>query len=250
MKKIKPFVSGIALAILLLMTSIAEAGMPAVTLSDFGANRLIGISTALFVLIIVVATLLMVCWNKLVEGSTWPKLSHPKAIGVAFLAGLFSFLVLVMIAGSRELLTPKAWQPNGILYKIAPQEPQISPTVSAAIDAEKLIPIDDTPEARLAVRREKLAQIRIALWHYADTHNGTFPASLARLNSHLNSQITNPNPQFHTLPVSGGLQYVYQPEGEFLVAEPDLNEGPRLAINRQGVIVSLEVSVEPIANEN
>ena len=246
MKKIKPFVSGIALVIFLLITSIAEAGMPAVTLSEFGANRLIGISTALFVLIIVVATLLMVCWNKLVEGSTWPKLSHPKAIGVAFLAGLFSFLVLVMIAGSRELLTPKAWQPNGILYKIAPQE-QLSPTVSAAIDAEKLIPIDDTPEARLAVRREKLAQIRIALWYYADTHGGTFPASLVELNSSLQ---TPHSTLWDTLPVSGGLQYVYQPEGEFLVAEPDLNEGPRLAINRQGIIVSLEISAEPSANEN
>ena len=231
MKKIKPFFSEVVIAIFLPMTSTVEAGMSTVTLSKFGADRLIGISTVLFVLLVVVSTLLLVCWNKLVKGSTWPKLSHPKAVGLTFLAGLLSFLVLVMIAGSRELLTPKAWRPKGILYELAPlpshETGELQPDFSAAFDPATLVPEEDTPAARLAVRRENLTRIRNSLWQYADTH-GDFPVTLPE--------------NLQTIPVSGGMKYAYRPSDEFLVAEPDLHEGPRLAINRRGVIVSLDIA--------
>ncbi|MDR0326675.1 MAG: hypothetical protein LBI05_00090, partial [Planctomycetaceae bacterium] len=176
-------------------------------------------------LIIVTATILTYCWNRLVKDSTLPRLTHPKAIGFAFLGGLLFFLVLVMIAGSRELLSPGEWRPNGILYKLnTPPEP---PVLSAGFDPDTLIPLEDSPEARLAVRRENLIRLRSALWKYADENGGNFPDAIPQT--------------LHVIPVSGGVKYRYAPhDGAFLVLEPDLNEPPRLGLNRQGVIVEYQ----------
>jgi hypothetical protein len=206
--------------------SVAQAGMSTVTLSEFGTNRLIGISTVLFLLIVVVATVLTRCWNSLIKDTNLPRLTHPKAIGFGFLGGLLFFLVLVMIAGSRELLSPGAWRPIGILYEL--NDKPKSPILDTGFDSETLIPEIDCPEARLAVRRENLVRMRAALWKYADENDGVFPEELPT--------------QLQTIPVSGGVKYQYCPqenakESYYLVLEPDMNEPPRLGLNRQGMIV-------------
>jgi hypothetical protein len=202
--------------------SVVQAGMSTVTLSEFGANRLIGISTVLFLLIVVVATVLTRCWNSLVKETNLPRLTHPKAIGFGFLGGLLFFLVLVMIAGSRELLSPGAWRPVGILYEL--KDKPKSPIFDTSFDSETLIPETDSVEARLVVRRESLVRLRAALWKYADENGGTFPQTLP--------------PPLQTIPVSGGVKYQYFPKGdEYLVLEPDMNEPPRWGLNRQGMIV-------------
>jgi hypothetical protein len=206
------------------MPSAVHAGMSTVTLSDFGRDRLIGISTVLFFVIIVVAITLTYCWNRLVADTNLPRLTHPKAVGFAFLTGLLFFLVLVMIAGSRELLSPGAWKPKGILYELSDKSTSPKST-SARFDSETLIPLDDTPEARLAVRRESLERLRAALWKYADENDGNFPDALP--------------PQLQTIPVSGGVKYLYYPSSTdaFLVLEPDIGEPPQLGINPRGMIV-------------
>ncbi len=225
----RPVVFGTVTLLCVVMPHDAYAGMSTVTLSRFGMERLIGLSTVLFLLVVVVATTLTYCWNRLVKDTNWPRLTHPKAIGFAFLAGLLSFLVLVMIAGSRELLSPGAWKPKGILYELA-DKPGETPEIK--YDAEMLVPEADTPEARLAVRRESLARLRAALWKYADEHGGTFPKSLPE--------------SLEAIPVSGGLKYRFFPkpsdddaEKRFLVLETDMNEPPQLALDRQGMIVEV-----------
>ena len=47
-----------------------------------------------------------------------PRLSFGKAVGVVFLWGLLFLLVLTMISGARELLTPGAWRKEGFTYKL------------------------------------------------------------------------------------------------------------------------------------
>jgi len=205
------------------------AGMSTVTLSKFGTDRLIGLSTVFFLLIIVVATVLTYCWNRLVAETNWPRLTHPKAIGFSFLGGLLFFLVLVMIAGSRELLSPGAWRPKGILYELSSNP--LPPPDGVVFDPATLVPEEDSPEARLAVRREALARLRAALWKYADENNGTFPEELP--------------PESRAIPVSGGLKYQYTPQKSgFLVSEPDMNEPPRLGLDRQGMIIVISHELE------
>ncbi len=224
--KFRNNIAVIATGILLTQTPRAVAGMSTITLSKFGADRLIGLSTIAFLLIVVAATTLTYCWNGLVKETNWPRLTHPKAIAFSFLAGLLSFLVLVMIAGSRELLSPGAWKPHGILYKIA-DEPNHEPK-SDEFGTESLAPAEDTPQARLAVRREALSRIRAALWKYADEHDGTFPNEL---------------PQgCKAIPVAGGLKYRYDVniDTKYLVLEPDMNEPPHWGLDRRGMIVPVD----------
>ena len=209
------------------------AGMSTVTLSEFGRDRLIGISTVLFFVIIVVATTLTYCWNRLVAETTLPRLTHPKAIGFAFLTGLLFFLVLVMIAGSRELLSPGAWKPKGIVYELNDKpRPKAGTELNVEFDPKTLIPLDDSPEARLAVRRENLVRLRAALWNYADENNGDFPQVLS--------------PPLQTIPLSGGAKYQYSPlDGEWILLEPDMHEPPQLGLNRRGIIVDRQQEDSP-----
>ena len=84
----------------------------------------------------------------------WPQLSFKKALALVFLWGLAFHLVLVMIAGTRELMTPEAWEKSGLIYQLAPNKNQLL----------------------LESRRYKLERLKMALWRFADEHEGQFPA--------------------------------------------------------------------------
>lgn len=49
----------------------------------------------------------------------WPRLSFGKALAVVVLWGLMFVIVLTMISGARELMTPGAWKKNGATYTLA-----------------------------------------------------------------------------------------------------------------------------------
>ena len=101
-------------------TTTAQAGMSSIVLTEYGVERFTGLSTALFFGLVVSTLLVRFFWGLLVQETEWPKPTLAKSFAATFLGGLLFFLVLVMIAGSRELLTPGAWEPDGILYKLAP----------------------------------------------------------------------------------------------------------------------------------
>jgi hypothetical protein len=61
-----------------------------------------------------------------------------------------------MISGARELMTPGAWEKQGLTYRVAKE----SPAEQAQLDLS---------------RWEKLDDLRIALWQYAQRHDGHFP---------------------------------------------------------------------------
>jgi len=101
-------------------TATAQAGMSSIVLTEYGVERITGLSTALFFGLVVSTLLVRFFWGLLVHETEWPKPTLMKSFAATFLGGLLFFLVLVMIAGSRELLTPGAWEPDGILYKLGP----------------------------------------------------------------------------------------------------------------------------------
>src|SRR5262249_44341344 len=106
--------------------------------------------------------------------------------GLVALWGLLFVLVLTMISGARELMTPGAWTKHGLTYNRAE---------------------DGTKPARAAVphetgRRRPLDRLRMALWPYARHHEGRFPP-----------HATPPEvpEDAWRLPDPSGMTYIYMP---------------------------------------
>src|SRR5262245_44535701 len=66
-------------------------------------------------------------------------------------------LVLTMISGARELMTPGAWKKEGLTYKLA------------------TTPADGEPRDEDRINR--LNALRTALWEYARSHETQLPPS-------------------------------------------------------------------------
>ena len=167
-------------------------------------------------------------WNSLAaDFSRIPRLTYRRALAAVVLWGVLLAIVLTMIAGARELLTPGAWQKQGVLYKAAsPAEPK--PSVGE----------DQEPQDQ---RRQHLAVLQKALWTYAATHGGKFPAE-----SDLAMEAS-----LWEMPGGGGMRYLYRlrQEGdklgrspEPLACEPEIYGPNRLVLTTGGQIVPMTSS--------
>jgi hypothetical protein len=128
-------VIGLVIVLGLLAPNRARAGMPIYTLddlhrslvaTDLTVQRLQTLSFFALALLLFAAFIRWI-WNGLRKDfPILPRLSYPRALGLVFLWGLLFVLVLTMISGARELLTPGAWEkvPGGVTYRLArPTEP-------------------------------------------------------------------------------------------------------------------------------
>ncbi len=147
-------VAGLALC----TPGVARAGMPTFNLTDAAQMRVQTISFFLAGLL-GSAWFVQILWNLMRRDFSWlPRLSYGKALAVVGLWGLLFVLVLTMISGARELMTPGAWEKQGFTYRLAkPAEAAMS------------------PEER--ERQKRLDRLRGALWSYAEAHQGRFPES-------------------------------------------------------------------------
>jgi hypothetical protein len=139
-----------ALCVLLLWASPARAGMTVYDLTDVARLRLEDISFFTFLLLL--ATLgIRFLWNFLAKDfPRLPRLSFLKALSLTALLGLGMLLILVMISGARELLTPGAWYRQSSHYR--PNE----------IGNREL-------------RQQSIESLRTALMQYAHAHDERFP---------------------------------------------------------------------------
>src|SRR5437588_1607165 len=113
--------------------------------------------------LLVSAAAIQFLWNRLLRDFTsLPRLTYGKAVGVVVLWGLLFILVLTMISGARELMTPGAWEKQGSTYRLK-QPPE---DVSAVEPTERQ-------------RENKLLRLRTALREYARQHGGKYPADRA-----------------------------------------------------------------------
>ena len=138
----------------------ALAGMPVMRLNDLARLRLETLSFFLLVFF-ACAKLVQLLWNGLHRDfPRLPRLGYWRAVGLVGVWGLLFLVVLTMISGVRELLTPGAWEKVGFTYKLAGPKP------------------DDTPATPPTepVRHERLERLREALWAYARGHDGKLPA--------------------------------------------------------------------------
>ena len=111
--------AALACAVLVVSPAAAWAGMPApYTLRDLPRMRLETISFFLAVLL-ASAKLVQWLWNGLRSPpGRVPWISYSRSLGVVVLWGLLFSVVLAMISGARELMTPGAWERQGATYRL------------------------------------------------------------------------------------------------------------------------------------
>ena len=144
-------------ACLLASVSEAWAGMPIYSLTDVARLRLETISFFL-VLLLVITALVRWAWNWYQRDAPHlPRLSYKGALGLIVVWGLALQLVLSMIAGARELMTPGAWVKVGATY-------QLEQAPAGSADGRDQF-----------ARRRDLERLRRTLWDYAAAHEGTLP---------------------------------------------------------------------------
>src|SRR5262249_31949298 len=188
----RPFLP--ACCLLLALASTAAAGMasplptePAVyrkvlRLDDPARERLQAISFFVLGLLLCAAAVRWL-WNSFQRDfPRLPRLSFGRALAGVLLWGLLFVVVLTMIAGARELMTPGAWRKQGFTYRLADQ-PAPSPQPTSE-----------------ALGRQQLERLRTALWHFAATHQGRFPST---------AEMSAIPAELWEVPESGGLRYLY-----------------------------------------
>src|SRR3954469_2469590 len=145
----------------LLIAVPARAGMPSLTLTDLAGARLQTLSFFLL-LFFLSALAIQRLWNYLRRDfPRLPHLTYRRACAATGLWGLLFVLVLTMISGARELMTPGAWDKVGLTYKLKPGP-----------DADATRALWTTT---LAARPTKLLELKLALWSYAAAHDGRLP---------------------------------------------------------------------------
>jgi hypothetical protein len=134
------------------------AGMPSVTWTEVARIRLQTLSF-FFVAFLVSAVVILWLWNYLQKDfSRLPRLTYPKALGLITLWGLLFIVVLTMISGARELLTPGAWEKQGSTFVL-----------------KKPVPNDNTGWEEEMMRHREFQRARSWILRFKENHDGRFP---------------------------------------------------------------------------
>ncbi len=206
----------VTLVLSLTLPAVASAGMPSIGLNEIGRLRFETISFFLAGFLLC-SWLVRLAWNGLRRDFPFlPRLSLGRAVMLVGLWGLAFLLVLTMISGARELMTPGAWKKQGLTYKLAE-----SATLDASADQARKLALD---------------RLRAALWRYAEGHGGQFPPD--------RSAGEIPADAWR-VPDPSGMHYLYVPgrrldEGVVPLAyEPGLFGPERLVLMADGSVRSM-----------
>lgn len=192
--------------------------MPLVKISEVARPRVDVVSFFLLGLFLS-AAVVMVVWNSLRKDfPRLPHLTYVRSCGLVVLWGLLFVIVLTMISGARELMTPGAWEKQGLTYKLRDEE-------AAQKELDQWV-----------ARRTKIKQLEVQLVEYAADHEGSYPAALRDLNA---------DPEQFELPDLPGTQYILiggrTSTGPSLplAYEPEVYDGKRFVIFTKGPIEEL-----------
>jgi hypothetical protein len=194
--------------------------MPSLELTDVASARLDVIS--FFVIAFFLSALLLRwAWNVLAKDFAWmPRLRFKHATGLLLVCSLFLYVVLTMISGARELMTPGAWVKTGATYQLA------------APDRDGKTWLD-------SARRTALENLRDALWQYAKLHEGNLPP-------HKEDEAIPPALWLGIHPNAEQLAYIAGGKpgksAEIVVYEPEAYGGQRLALLLDGTVIRLDAS--------
>jgi hypothetical protein len=161
----------VSLVLVLVWPRFAPAGMPSVSLADLPrafrtvsepgltdlAIRRLEVISFFVMGLLACAGVIKWVWNGMRKDfPVLPRLSYARALGVIVLWGLLFVLVLTMISGARELMTPGAWEKRGLTYRLVETPP---PPV----------------EAEITARVEAIKRLGEHLRSYARGHGRVFP---------------------------------------------------------------------------
>ena len=208
----------------LLFSRKALAGMPSPLPTPFTADKFPHVpqlspwiderlQALSFFIVTLLCVALLVRWLWNLARHDWPSLpilSYRSAVVATVLWGLVSIVVLTMISGARELMTPGAWKKQGWTYRLEQHSPS-------------------EPHFRIQ-RRERLEALRLTLLQYAVTHSGQYPASKTDVN------------ESWAIPAHPGFEFAYQPgqtSSHVLVYEPELGDPERFVLLASGMIGSM-----------
>lgn len=223
--------------IICLMCSLAQAGMPAPlptnwtkdntpswanTTTTSPISQSGSVDARLQAISFFVACLLLCAWgvrwlwNSLRKDVTWlPALTYRRSLSLVMLWGLLFVIVLTMISGARELMTPGAWRKQGWTYKLA--EPTSTNSQARAGHTE---------------RRQALERLRTELWLYAATHQGRFPSvDELKVDADLWNVPGWPDQKFILVPNRHA-----EEAGRLLVSEPEVDGDERQVLLTNGLI--------------
>ena len=198
----------------------ALAGMPSISLTDVARMRLDAISFFLLLLVLS-AWLLKGAWNLLAKDfPRVPRIGFKQALGLVFVSGLFFYVVLTMISGARELMTPGAWVRKGATYQLATPERDGKMWLSSA-------------------RQKALEQLCDSLWRYSKEHGGNLP--LHRDTGEIEAELwAGVHPQQKPLAYVPGLKAGVG--SQILAFEPDDYGATRYALLSDGTVIKLTAS--------
>jgi hypothetical protein len=219
----------LAWSITLIHCSALFAGMPSplptnyqeriLRLNDSALHRLEAISFFLFVFLLCGGAVKYL-WNRVQRDfPSLPRLSYGAALAGVFLWALLFVIVLTMISGARELMTPGAWKQQGFTYKLATNETQ--PMAQASAETSS---------------RQHLERLRTALMTFAAMHDGKFPTT---------AEMTAIANELWEIPETGGMRYQYVPNlvaghvPEVLAYAPELDSDQRLVLQTNGDILMM-----------
>lgn len=207
----------------MLLSSKAHAGMPVPSLiiTELGKRRLEEISF-FFVSFLLLTAVVRWLWNGLAKDvPALPRLSYRGAMCFTVLWGLALTVVLSLVSGARELMTPAAWEPNGVTYRLAEKK---------TADSEQ------TKE----MRRERIVQLKEPLWKFAADHDGRFPSQSSELPAEY--RIADPSSGISYV-LTGDLSLTSAPS--IVVQEPDIYS-ERFALLTTGSVIEIKRESEVV----
>jgi hypothetical protein len=203
------------------------AGMPAISFTDVARPRLEVISFFLMALLASAAVVMLV-WNFLARDFVrLPRLSYAKACGLVVLWGLLFVVVLTMISGARELMTPGAWEKTGATYKL-----RSTATSEVVPDETKDREFKEWVDRQFWMKHH----VYLALMTYAAEHDGAFPST---------TEEVNVDPQSWELPGLPGTRCVQVPGRTKngprvpLAYEPEVFDGKHFVLFTDGQVEEL-----------
>ena len=210
--------AGASSLLVLLIPVSAHAGMTMPGFTDLAQSRFQVLSFFLL-LYLVLAFIYQRVWNSLTKDfPKLPRIRYRGALGALTVCGLFIYVVLTMISGARELMTPGAWARSGMHYNLREPERDPKPWLDSA-------------------RHASLERLRTALLSYSGRHGGAFPAS--------REQEDFPASEWNSIDPNG-LPLVYMPGlkpdvgKEVLAYEPSSFGANRFVLLSDGEIVQMK----------
>lgn len=198
-------------SIMFLPATRVNAGMPSASLTDLAAARIDAISFFLLGLLLSAAVIQWL-WNLLRRDfTTLPRLTYGRSLGLMMVWGLMFVLVLTMISGARELMTPAAWKKDGWTWRL--------------VDPPRLAAAAETDQTRdLTARRVAIERLFARLTVFAARHDGRFPSQ---------SEYEDLPPADRQWIDRAGMTYLYLPGGKIGEDETPIAFEPALGTEGQ-----------------